>query len=164
MVGLFKSRTFPVSTTFQPTIPTPVSTLQMVASKIVAASALALGNDHDATVEIVAQGLSKFTAAEVDTFVTRGSDPAIATQIVYAALEPEAADVGDEVPVGPSALVTPVLASDAADFDLGATPVTAMLSMIKQIMLPMAERMVAEQVTMSTRLAHLEASMAALSA
>jgi hypothetical protein len=86
MVGSFKSRTFPMNTAFQPNTQPTASTLLVAASRIVAASALALGDDHDATVEIVAQGLSKLTAAEVDDFAAHGSDPTFAMQIIDAAL------------------------------------------------------------------------------
>ena len=128
---------------FQPTTQPTASTLLVAASKIVAASALALGDDHDATVEIVAQGLSKLTAAEVDDFATCGSDPVFAMQIIDAALTDTDTDSDTMATISASTSATlPAVASHAAVPAMGTTPAAMMLTMIKQVMLPMAERLV----------------------
>lgn len=124
-------------------IPAHHSTLLVTASKIVAASALALGDDHDATVEIVAQALGKLSAADADDFIAHGSDQTVAAEIVYAALE-DAASASDTMAVvsADTSATLPAAAIQATMPATGMTPATMMLTMIKQVMLPMAERLV----------------------
>ena len=130
-------------TPFQPSTQPPASTLLMAASKIVAASTLALGDYHDATVEIVAQALAKLSAADADDFVAHGCDPTIAAEIIHAALTDT--ETGSDTMATLSASTSATLrdvGSPAAVPAMGATQAEMMLTMIKQVMLPMAERLV----------------------
>lgn len=125
---------------FQTSNQSSSSLTMAAASQIVETSALALGDDHEATVEIIATTLGTLPTDEVDEFTAWASDPATAVRIVCAALE-DAASAGDAATVGSDASATRLPASDTVTPHQAATPMSSMLAMIRA-MLPMVEHLV----------------------
>lgn len=144
-------------TAFQPT-PAP-HTLLAAAAAIITASNLPLGDDLDATVEIVAKALGKLDADEVDNFIMQDCSPATATEIVYAALELEASPDEGATVAASASTSNSLPAIEATATGPSTTPIAAMLTMIKEIVLPVAEVMAAQEIKLveiTSRLARLE--------
>ena len=152
-----------MTTAFQPN-PAPQSLLA-IASAIISASKLPFEEDHDAAVVIVARALGKLDADYVANFDARSASPAIAAKIVYAALELEASDGNDGATVEASAststtMLPPTTSAKPTEPDPDATAMLEKLTLIKEVIPPLAAYMTAQEIKIieiSARLSRLEA-------